>query len=80
MQPNGDSQAALIRDTYQKAGLSLKPTRFFEAHGTGTPVGDPIELNAVGSVFRKVRTAEDPLIVYDIPFLAMTDLLGANLT
>ncbi|KAH8690541.1 polyketide synthase [Talaromyces proteolyticus] len=63
MQPKGDSQAALIRDTYEKAGLSMAPTRFFEAHGTGTPVGDPIELNAVGSAFRHVRTAEDPLVI-----------------
>lgn len=70
MQPSGDSQATLIRETYQKAGLSMKPTRFFEAHGTGTPVGDPIELNAVGSVFRRIRTADDPLIVYEFPSLS----------
>lgn len=32
-QPSKVSQAALIRDTYRKAGLSLRETRFFEAHG-----------------------------------------------
>ena len=32
-QPSKASQAALIRDTYVKAGLSLSETRFFEAHG-----------------------------------------------
>ncbi|RAL08511.1 polyketide synthase [Aspergillus homomorphus CBS 101889] len=63
MQPSGAAQAALIRRTYQKAGLSLEPTRFFEAHGTGTPVGDPIECNAIGEVFRSVRGPRDPLII-----------------
>ncbi|KAE8417626.1 thiolase-like protein [Aspergillus pseudocaelatus] len=63
MQPNSSAQAQLIRNTYQKAGLSMKPTRFFEAHGTGTPVGDPIECNALGEAFRGHRTTNDPLIV-----------------
>ncbi|KAH8706032.1 putative polyketide synthase [Talaromyces proteolyticus] len=59
--PNTDLQAKLIRDTYKKAGLSMKPTRFFEAHGTGTSVGDPIESKALGAAFRQVRTTDDPL-------------------
>lgn len=59
--PNADLQARLIRDTYKKAGLSMKPTRFFEAHGTGTSVGDPIESKALGAAFRQVRTTDDPL-------------------
>jgi acyl transferase domain-containing protein len=32
-QPSRDSQERLIRETYEKAGLSMTPTRFFEAHG-----------------------------------------------
>jgi acyl transferase domain-containing protein len=65
MQPSGAAQAKLIRDTYLKAGLSMRPTRFFEAHGTGTPVGDPIECNALGEAFRGVRSVGDPLILYE---------------
>jgi acyl transferase domain-containing protein len=61
--PSSISQEALIRDTYQKAGLSMEPTKYFEAHGTGTPVGDPIEATALGNAFRKVRTTDDPLYV-----------------
>lgn len=64
MQPSGASQANLIRDTYARAGLSMGPTRFFEAHGTGTQVGDPIECNALGDAFRGFRTPDDPLYVY----------------
>lgn len=33
--PNKDAQVALIRETYSKANLSMEPTRYFEAHGTG---------------------------------------------
>lgn len=62
-QPNSVSQEALIRETYSKAGLSMEPTRYFEAHGTGTPVGDPIESTALGAAFRKTRTLADPLWV-----------------
>lgn len=61
--PNSLSQETLIRDTYAKAGLSMEPTRFFEAHGTGTPVGDPRESLAIGSAFRQTRTTKDPLWV-----------------
>lgn len=33
-QPSRDLQARLIKETYEKAGLRLDQTRFFEAHGT----------------------------------------------
>jgi acyl transferase domain-containing protein len=62
-QPNSLAQEELIRETYATAGLSMKPTKFFEAHGTGTPVGDPLESTAIGAAFRKTRTSDDPLYV-----------------
>ncbi|PWY82065.1 putative polyketide synthase [Aspergillus heteromorphus CBS 117.55] len=61
--PSSEMQTALIRDTYRKAGLSMVPTRFFEAHGTGTPVGDPLESKAIGRAFRDTRAVDDPLWV-----------------
>ncbi|KAL1860346.1 Highly reducing polyketide synthase 40 [Diaporthe australafricana] len=36
-------------------------TRYFEAHGTGTPIGDPIEAIAVGKAFEDFRSTSDPL-------------------
>ncbi|KLJ07412.1 hypothetical protein EMPG_17105 [Blastomyces silverae] len=60
-QPSMDSQEKLIRETYRKAGLDFDITRFVEAHGTGTAVGDPIESSAVGAVFGRYRSADDPL-------------------
>ncbi|KAL9031280.1 MAG: hypothetical protein Q9196_000687 [Gyalolechia fulgens] len=49
--PSAAGQEAVIRKAYSNAGnLSLADTTYFEIHGTGTPVGDPIEVSAVGSV------------------------------
>ncbi|KAF2469062.1 reducing type I polyketide synthase [Lindgomyces ingoldianus] len=62
-QPSKEMQVQLIRDTYQRAGLSMADTRFFEAHGTGTAVGDPIEARAIGESFQQFRKDDDPIYV-----------------
>jgi len=62
-QPSRKAQENLIRETYRKAGLSMAHTRYFEAHGTGTPAGDPREAQAIGTAFQKYRSKEDPLYV-----------------
>ncbi|KAL8645570.1 MAG: hypothetical protein Q9226_007241, partial [Calogaya cf. arnoldii] len=64
--PSTTAQEALIRQTYAGAGLPLNETGFFEAHGTGTPAGDPIEARALGATFGKVRPLGDPLLVGSI--------------
>lgn len=48
--PSKDSQIALMRETFAKAGLDPSEASYMEAHGTGTPVGDPLEANAIGAV------------------------------
>ncbi|PYH88158.1 ketoacyl-synt-domain-containing protein [Aspergillus ellipticus CBS 707.79] len=60
-QPSREAQGALIRETYLQAGLPLDKTAFFEAHGTGTAVGDPLEAGAIGDVFKDHRS--EPIIV-----------------
>ncbi|KAI1464031.1 putative polyketide synthase [Daldinia caldariorum] len=62
-QPNKEMQRQLIENTYRKANLDLSQTRYFEAHGTGTASGDPIEAGAIGDAFRPGRDPDDPLIV-----------------
>lgn len=59
--PSGEAQEALIRDCYRRAGLDPAQTAYFEAHGTGTPTGDPIEVAAIASVFKDTRTDGQPL-------------------
>ncbi|KAL3488130.1 hypothetical protein BJX62DRAFT_253516 [Aspergillus germanicus] len=62
-QPSGDAQRTLIREMFERARLDMAPARFFEAHGTGTVIGDPTEARAIGEVFREYRSSESPLFV-----------------
>ncbi|KAF5134116.1 Reducing polyketide synthase hmp8 [Metarhizium anisopliae] len=59
--PNSVAQEQLIRSTYERAGLNPSHTQYFEAHGTGTAAGDPIEARAIGAVFAPGR--DEPLFV-----------------
>ncbi|KAJ6184264.1 hypothetical protein N7519_005565 [Penicillium mononematosum] len=58
--PAAAAQADLIRTAYANAGLSMADTGFFQAHGTGTALGDPIELSAIGATFGKARHPDQP--------------------
>ena len=65
--PSKAGQEAVIRSAYQNAGnLALSDTTYFECHGTGTPVGDPIEISAIGNVFSPIKSPHDPLYVGSI--------------
>jgi hybrid polyketide synthase/nonribosomal peptide synthetase FtdB len=48
--PSADAQMDLIRTVYARAGIQPGDVQYIEAHGTSTPVGDPIEANALGQV------------------------------
>lgn len=54
--PNGPAQMALIRQAIAQAGVEPNEIGYIEAHGTGTSLGDPIELQAIGSVLGKGRS------------------------
>src|SRR6185503_8783090 len=45
--PNGPSQEAVIRTALEKAGIEPAQVDYIEAHGTGTSLGDPIEVQAM---------------------------------
>ncbi|MFH9299429.1 type I polyketide synthase, partial [Streptomyces sp. NPDC017520] len=61
--PSREAQRDVIREAYGKAGISPSDVQYVELHGTGTPVGDPIEANALGDVFSSHRAPGDPLFV-----------------
>jgi acyl transferase domain-containing protein len=50
--PSRDGQAAAIAEAQVIAGIDPETVSYIEAHGTGTPLGDPIELAALTQVFR----------------------------
>ena len=53
--PNGEGQAALLTRTYERAGIDPASIGYVEAHGTATPIGDPVECNALREAFNKLR-------------------------
>ncbi|MHC0067445.1 type I polyketide synthase [Nostoc sp. UIC 10890] len=61
--PNGPSQQAVIRQALENGGVEPANISYFEAHGTGTSLGDPIEVGALGTVFGTSHSKEQPLIV-----------------
>ncbi len=58
--PNPNAQAQLIIDTYQRAGIASHSIDYIENHGTGTPLGDPIEVNALHLAFETLAADETP--------------------
>ncbi|AEI67803.1 type I polyketide synthase [Corallococcus macrosporus] len=61
--PNGPAQEKLLRKALEAANLAPADVNYIEAHGTGTPLGDPIELRALDAVLRPGRAADAPLLV-----------------
>lgn len=61
--PNGEAQEALLRTTYEAAGVDPSELGYLEAHGTGTPVGDPIEAKAIARALARARPAANPLLL-----------------
>ncbi|WP_373693475.1 beta-ketoacyl synthase N-terminal-like domain-containing protein [[Mycobacterium] burgundiense] len=60
MSPNGAAQADLFRLSCQSANIDPASVDFIEAHGTGTPTGDPVEVEALAAVYGAARPAGDP--------------------
>ncbi|QMU65949.1 MAG: SDR family NAD(P)-dependent oxidoreductase [Flavobacteriaceae bacterium] len=52
--PNPNAQAELLVDAYQKTGFDPATIGYIEAHGTGTSLGDPIEINGLKNAFTKL--------------------------
>ena len=53
--PNGPAQERVIREALRNAGISPEQVILSEAHGTGTSLGDPIEVNTLQSIYGQHR-------------------------
>ena len=51
--PSVEGQAAVVMSAQRMAGVSARDIGYVEAHGTATPLGDPIEVEALTAAFRK---------------------------
>lgn len=53
--PNVYAQAAVLRAAYTKANIAPNTVSYIETHSTGTPLGDPIEINGLKRSFKQLH-------------------------
>lgn len=56
--PNPGKQRQLVENAFQKAAVDIHSVTYMEAHGTGTPLGDPIELDGLKNAFNSLKKKE----------------------
>ena len=61
--PNGPSQVAVIRQALANGGVNPANVSYIEAHGTGTSLGDPIEVGSLGKIFGSNHSSENPVMI-----------------
>jgi len=61
--PNQSAQEKVISAALLNGKIKPSEVSYIEAHGTGTPLGDPIEVHALASVLGEGRHAENPLVI-----------------
>jgi acyl transferase domain-containing protein len=61
--PNGVAQKKLIRQALANSNVEAADIDYIEAHGTGTSLGDPIEVEALGEVFGNNHSQDHPLVI-----------------
>ncbi|MCB9450589.1 MAG: type I polyketide synthase [Anaerolineaceae bacterium] len=61
--PNKHAQEAVIRAALADARVEPARVGYIEAHGTGTSLGDPIEIRALAAALHEGRTADNPLLL-----------------
>lgn len=61
--PNPKAQADLLIQAYRKADIDPRTVGYIETHGTGTPLGDPIEVNGLKAAFKELarQSGDEPL-------------------
>ncbi|HMG20645.1 MAG TPA: type I polyketide synthase, partial [Kofleriaceae bacterium] len=61
--PNGPSQEAVIREALRRGGVAASAVGYLECHGTGTPLGDPIEVQSAAAVLGEGRREGERVIL-----------------
>jgi acyl transferase domain-containing protein/predicted amino acid dehydrogenase/acyl carrier protein len=61
--PNQEAQETMLREALHAAGVQARDIAYVEMHGTGTPVGDPIEARAVAAVLAGDRAPNERLLI-----------------
>ncbi len=68
--PSVSGQAAVIREAIAQANINPNTISYVEGHGTGTPLGDPIEVAALNKAF-KTKLSHSVSTSAEVPFCAL---------
>lgn len=77
--PSIEGQERVVRMAYEKSHLDPSLTAYAELHGTGTPVGDPIEVRAISRALNDKRSSAKPLLVGAVSGPLFATLLSTRL-
>ncbi|KAH3693372.1 hybrid non-ribosomal peptide synthetase/type I polyketide synthase [Pelomyxa schiedti] len=61
--PNPRAQQMLLEEVYKRAGLAPRDVQYLECHGTGTALGDPIEVKAIATALSAGRAPNQKLLI-----------------
>ncbi|MGP3972320.1 beta-ketoacyl synthase N-terminal-like domain-containing protein, partial [Streptomyces sp. 6N223] len=85
--PSGHAQTRLIEDVHRRAGISPESVEYLVTHGTGTRLGDPVEINALAEAFRPhtpatgfcALTSTKPNVGHTLAASGLVSLIGLTL-
>ena len=63
--PNPKAQSELLKAAYTKAGIDIRSVSYIDAHGTGTELGDPIEVNGLKMALKDLSNTMDESQILD---------------
>lgn len=61
--PDRNAQITMLKTAYDNAAVNPADVVYIEAHGPGTPIGDPIEASALGEIIGQARKTQDKCLI-----------------
>lgn len=61
--PNGKAQEMVLKQALDNCGYTPEDITYLESHGTGTSLGDPIEIAAITEVYKRTSEETEPLVI-----------------
>ncbi|MBA2648592.1 MAG: polyketide synthase dehydratase domain-containing protein [Legionella sp.] len=60
--PNPNAQSDLLESVYNKAGIDINTITYIETHGTGTPLGDAVEIEGLKCAYKNLLQSQNHIV------------------